>query len=278
MLALKNYLTTTLQTTSTHHMPTCVTDLIADYAAPDYSIALEEFDVDRFGEITNTARNTQIAQMIHRAITSPDCDPKIKSKIMSAFRTGSEDLVRPRALRDIIFRAQSLRHQINLDNVDFSGLVLRRLALGNMTARGASFIRTDITETDLTGADLTAAVFHRSRLFYPELEGTTLINTRWDTVQLAACDLVQADLRGATYRWMIFSDVDLHTAITDDQNLQSVINAHKRTIGISFFGPSAVLNGIYSSGRVFRPSDSSVPRREIRVGESIFDPYYRYLP
>ena len=258
MLALKSHLTTAFQTASTQHMPTCVTDLITDYAATDYSIALKEYDLSADGVIPNTARNRQINEMIALAITSPDCDPKIKSTIMakalsrSAFPYGA----RRAELCKIIQQVQSRQIQINLDNVDLSGLDLGGLNLRNITARGASFVSTLLNRTNLSGADLTAAVFSKSAL-RPDMTGAILRNTKLFRTRIIRADLSHADLRGATFNSVIFSGLDFHSALIDDRNLQSAIDAHKQISGLFFFRSTAILNGIYSSGRGFTPRDSS---------------------
>ena len=247
MLALKSHLTTAFQTASTQHMPTCVTDLIADYAATDYSIALEEYDLSADYVISNSARNRKINEMISLAITSPDCDTKIKSKIISVLKSID---ISPRGseLLKVIRRIQSLGLQINMDNVDFSGLNLYDLDLSNMTARGASFIHTFLVSCNLTGADLTGAVLHKSNLICSNLTGAILRNTLWGRTLIDVSNLTRVDLSGTIFRSVIFAEIELQSVTTDDQHLLAAIDAHKVR---SYFFSSSRVRGIYSSGRGF---------------------------
>jgi len=276
MLALKTHLTTALQTASTQHLPTCVTDLIADYAAPDYSIALEKYDLDETYQVASTARNKEIGKMVGLAITSPDCDPKIKSHIFFNFTRNPN--VR-HELKKIVMEIQAQPVQINLNNVNLSGLNLIHLNLSKMTARGASFVRTNLNKVDLSEADLTGATFNRSDMCLTKLTGAILKNTHWIRTYLAETCLQMADLSGATMRSVFFYNSDLFNVNTDDQLLNTAINTNKKYHGLIFPRASAVLRGIHSTRYGFRAlSNPELDEAYIAITSNCIDPdYFFYL-
>jgi len=230
-------------------LPQDVSNLISAYTEHDYSIALADFDVDQFGAVIDTAKNRQINHMVALAITSPDCDPKIKSKIISVLKSYD---VSPRGseLLKVIRQIQSRGLQINMDNVDFSATKLYDLDLSNMTAKGASFIHTFLVHCNLTGANFTGAVLHKSNLVYSDLTGAILRNTLWDRTLIDLSNLTRVDLRGAIFRSVIFADIEFESVTTDDQHLRAAIDVRKVRFHFYFYS-SARLSGIYSSERGF---------------------------
>jgi uncharacterized protein YjbI with pentapeptide repeats len=250
MLALKQHITTALLTASEQPIPTVLTDMISEYAYVDYSVALEQFDIDKTGEITDTEKNKAIKEMIERAITSSDCDPRIKHQIFS-LGTPYNATMRA-ALIDIIERLQTQGIQINLDGTDLSGCDLSRFDLRNMTAKGASFVQTSLIGTQLGGADFTGSTFFDAFISRTELRDTILKDTFWTRSAITDTVLIRTDLTGAKMTGMIFANDDASQIKTGDPVLQKVFDMlDDNRIGL--FGVE--MSGTYSTGHAFEKSN-----------------------
>jgi len=260
MLALKNNITTAFQTAAQQPMPTTLVDMIADYAYSDYAAALERYDVHKKNhEIISTDKNKRINEAIQHALTSFDCDPRIKTKIFSA--TIGNNLRRGE-LVNVIAQIQASGVQIVLDNTDLSGCDLSRFDLRGMSAQGASFVATRMAQTALKGANLTCATFFCADISHTQLHDTILANTRWTRSLIVDSDLHRVDMTGANMTMLILRNVDVVHVNTGDPKLQPIMNAITKQRGPHF---NVKLTGIVSSVHGFRPGNVATISKAVRA-------------
>jgi len=246
MLALKQHISTAFVTASQQPIPTVLTDMISDYAQFDYSIALERPDTNKLGLLSRTQKNERIMEAIYKALSSAECDPRIKHKI---FALGSlNDSPTRYALEQVVSRLQADRIQINLDNTDLSGCNLSQFDLSGMTAKGASFALTSMIFTLLVGADLTGATFFETYICRAELIDATLKDTHWTRSAITESDLTRVDLSGAKVNQLIFAEVNVSKAHSSDPAFREVINRIEHR-SVSIFDRQ--ISGTYSSGSGF---------------------------
>jgi len=153
---------------------------------------------------------------------SDECDPKFKRHIFGNFpglyRWGLRQM-----LNEIIEEG----HRINLDNCDLSGCDLSRLNLDHMTARGASFVRTNLVFAELNKADLTGAIFCDVDASFSKWNGATLIATQWQRVGLIAAEFIKANVTDAQFSKVEFLVTDVSELITNDALLNQFIQQHR---------------------------------------------------
>jgi len=233
---------TTLEEALQPHLPTTLVNLVNGYAATDYSEALLSIEYNKYGRYIDNARNAGILKAMQLALTSADCDPKIKRELFAA-RTNSRGL-----LDDVIESIHKEGLRINLDNTDFSGLDLGDLNLGNMTAKGASFVRTRLSRSVFRGANLTGASFTCCLIRRSDWRHTTLIGTTWHRVELALTDMSYADLSGAMMVRTAFLGTFVNKLLTDDVLLKNVIRASNDATSLFKLLGEAKIVGVYSTG------------------------------
>jgi len=199
-MTLQQTQTSTAVTEAVQELPTTVADLISQMAVPDFSLAAQTLELDKYGEVIQNQGNLDILAAIESALTSPssECDPKIKSQIFTnatkthgvlSFVYGQyciTGMLRS-YLTQILNALTKNGLQINLDDVVLTNLDLShiedRIDLRGMSARQAQFSNINMRFLKLDGADFTGATFTDINLSHANLSNADITGATFSNVQ-----------------------------------------------------------------------------------------------
>jgi len=225
---------------SVPELPVTITDLISEFAQPDFELAAVPLQLDQDGAVVQNQSNQSIIAMIEIALTSPssECAPWIKSKIF-ANATGNlpgDKRIHP-YLVQIINRLQCAGEQINLDDahfeyfnltrqdgLDFSSISAQRTTfyhvhffqfnMARANFAGAKFVHTLIVDGDLTQAIITDARFELTTIHGTLASGlignqSAILNCSQTYPETVVLNNVQ------TVKFNIYLNLSTHVAIPD---------------------------------------------------------------
>jgi len=223
-------------------LPPTLVDIINDYADIDYTEALGNFEHNKYGYIAPSPHNNAIAKAMKLALTSAECDPKIKRYL---FNDG-------RKCRNVLFDVLTEIHKeglrINLDNTDLSGCNFSDLDLSNMTAKSSSFVKCNLQRSILKGADLTGSVFFSCMAQQADFRHALLRNTTWTRVWMLRTNLVKADMTDAMMKGLCFVGTWVGGLVTNDTILKNVIRDADESHPFSKLIDGSSIVGMYSTG------------------------------
>ncbi len=191
---------------------TDVRNLITSYMAePSAVLVSTPLDSDTEGVLDND-KNRVILEDIELALESADFDPAAKRAIF----TNALSHGYAAKINEVMNAIRSNGGQINLDNVDLSGLNLSDFDLEGISAVNANL--SDSTVTKLNGAILVNTKIVRTCLAGANLNGATVSN-----ICVSSSNLNNASMLGT-----IFNDFNIYKSHvvgikTDDAELQALL-------------------------------------------------------
>jgi len=215
-------------------LPWVITDLISQYAFEDFSKAQRPIIFDERYQLAVCDENIETMAAIKAALSSSSCDPDIKRRI---FENYSQSLGGhySQQLNSIFVEIRTSGGQINLDCVNFSGLILHNLNLSHASMVAAKFVNSALDSVQLIGADLTGTLIKSGIVKNTDLTSTLLCKSVIENIEFDHVDMSDADLTGAAFFQSTFKYVIAQGLISDDTVLNEVIrlsafNLEKETV------------------------------------------------
>ena len=218
-------------------LPTSVTDLISELAAPDYSLALQPVAVNDDGRIVLNPENFAVIAMIELALNAPssECDPAIKARIFSnACEKYQQHNGMSRYLCRILNAMKDKGLQVILDDVVLTGFEMGQEAsidLSGMSAQRAIFDGMELENLKMEGADFTGAKFISTKLervdiSKADITGATFSKVQFLKTEVSALRCNQSGIlkNTTTGKTMTLDDIDVAPDI-------AILNAENLTTG-----------------------------------------------
>ena len=101
---------------------------------------------------------------------------------------------------------------VDLSEVDFSGIVIEGAIFDNVDLTSSSFADAQLTDVKFTGCDLTSVDFTRSNLVECAFNESVLNGTDFSYARVDFCNFADADLAGAIVREADLTNSDLSAA------------------------------------------------------------------
>ena len=109
------------------------------------------------------------------------------------------------------------QEEVDLSEVDFSGIVLNEIDFSDVDLNSSSFSDSNISLTNFSGADLTSADFTRAKILECDFSESLLTGADCSYAEMTYCNFTDADLAGC-----IFSESDLSNSdLTASYNLDA---------------------------------------------------------
>ena len=235
-------------------LPTVLVSIISDYQNDEELIALalkpikiqieSGFGIKR-SRLDSDDENEKICAMIY-CLSSSDCDPEIKSRIIRTVLTGTVVEIRHLKMKhnsvdvefdttfeygsrtvldDLFDNMRSKSITINLDNVDLRDLDLNHFNFDSITARNACFKNSILRGASFRSADLFAADLSYADMHGAILQSATLCRANLSGTNLSCTNMRFANVSGAKFDTTIISEsynesTDLTGLITSDISLE----------------------------------------------------------
>ena len=162
--------------------PTVICNMVAEYVA-DYRLALQPLIFASDGRITNP----EVREMIRLALTSKECDPSIKSKILNNMMDyGFKSSNYRAALRAI---SVEMEGQIILDDTILEGVQFASWNLDGMSALRTVFREVSFVFGSMDGAKLDGATLERCEFKYIGMNKVTALNVIYTRVIFEGVDV-----------------------------------------------------------------------------------------
>ena len=112
---------------------------------------------------------------------------------------------------------KSEQEDIDLSEVDFSGITLREVDFTDVDLNSSSFADCNLSFVNFTGADLTSVDFTRARILECDFTESLLTGADCSYAEMTYCNFTDSDLAGC-----IFSETDLSNSdLTASYNLHA---------------------------------------------------------
>jgi len=228
--------------------PTTVADLVAQYA-DESCYAEQRFEVDSGYQVIDNETNQKIKTAIKTVLANEGdlarkriifenlvkveartCNDTDKTELpaVNYFRLVECHRTEVKAIfNEIRFDGQ----QINLDQVDFSGIALTSLDLTGASAVGARFDSTKMHSLVWKRGDFTGAIFKDTTVISCDLSDAVLLKSVWTKCKIEACWLCRANLEQINMVRVEFKLVMADQIMLEDGQFAPLIQGDIDTIG-----------------------------------------------
>lgn len=209
-----------IATTSDKPIPQELVKIIAEYRSSDYAIALQDFETDKDGKITNEKTYAAIKNARYEALISHECNPVIKRIIFFKSRFGRKRDM----LKSIINEIREKGYRLMLDGTNLSGFDLSGFNFSGMSAVNAVFSGTLMRSTTLERVDFTDAHIERSLIIKSSMTKSIFVRARLDGSLFNHVDLSGANVCDAVaIKAAHFYETNVSGLITNNTYLKASI-------------------------------------------------------